>query len=57
MVQWLRLHAPNAGDMSSIPGDGTKIPHASQLGRKKGKEKVIKFVVTSGRELGGGGII
>ena len=57
MVQWLRLHAPNAGDMSSIPGYGTKIPYASQLGQKKGKEKVIKFVVTSGRELGGGGII
>ena len=57
MVQWLRLHAPNAGDMSSIPCYGTKIPHASQHGRKKGKEKVIKFVVTRGRDLGGGGII
>ena len=28
MVQWLRLLAPNAGSMSSIPGWGTKIPHA-----------------------------
>ena len=33
VVQWLRLHAPNAGDTGSIPGWGTKIPHAAeQLG-------------------------
>ena len=38
MVQWLRLHAPNAGGMGLIPGQGTKIPHAawrSQRGEKK----------------------
>ena len=28
VVQWLRLHASNARDMASIPGQGTKIPHA-----------------------------
>ena len=28
VVQWLRLHALSAGDMGSIPGLGTKIPHA-----------------------------
>ena len=28
-VQWLRLHALNAGDIGSIPGWGTKIPHAA----------------------------
>ena len=28
-VQWLRLHISNAGDTGSIPGQGTKIPHAS----------------------------
>ena len=27
-VQWLRLHASNAGGMGLIPGQGTKIPHA-----------------------------
>ena len=27
-VQWLRLHASTAGDTASIPGWGTKIPHA-----------------------------
>ena len=24
MVQWLRLHAPNAGGLGSIPGQGTR---------------------------------
>jgi len=28
VFQWLRLHAPNAGDMGSIPGQGTShMPH------------------------------
>ena len=35
MVQWLRLHASSAGDMSSMPGWGTKIPHATWPGQKK----------------------
>ena len=30
VVQWLRLHAPNAGDLDSIPGQGTG-PHMLQL--------------------------
>ena len=29
VVQWLRLHAPNAGDLGSIPGQGTRFPHAA----------------------------
>ena len=36
VVQWLRLHVSNAGDLGSIPGRGTrlhfsklKIPHAT----------------------------
>ena len=29
VVQWLRLHASHAGDMSSIPGWETKISHAT----------------------------
>ena len=28
-VQWLRLHAPDAGGAGSIPGWETKIPHAA----------------------------
>ena len=37
-VQWLGLHAFTAEGMGSIPGRGTKIPHASQCGQnlKKG---------------------
>ena len=29
-VQWLRLCASTAGGMGSIPGRGTKIPHATR---------------------------
>ena len=32
VVQWSKLHACNAGAGNSIPGQGTKIPHAAQSG-------------------------
>ena len=35
VVQWLRLHASTSGGMGSIPGLGTKIPHAAWCGQKK----------------------
>ena len=35
---WLRLHAPSAGGMGSIPGWRTRIPHATQHGLKKRKD-------------------
>ena len=38
-IQWLRHHASNAGGIGSIPGQGTKIPHATGCGKKK---KIIK---------------
>ena len=38
-VQWLRLHASTAGGTGSIPGCGTKIPHAMWHGQKKKKKK------------------
>ena len=31
MVQWLRPHTPNAGDMGSISGQGTKISHTTSV--------------------------
>ena len=37
MVQWLRLHIPNAGDMCSILAPVSKIPYATQQGPKKQK--------------------
>ena len=47
MVQWLiRLHTSNAGGMGLIPGQGTKIPHATGWGQKiKLKKKIGKLVV------------
>ena len=37
-VQWLGLHASNAETKGSIPGQETKIPHASQHGHIKKKK-------------------
>ena len=36
-IQWLRLCASNAGGMGSIPGWGTKVPHAVQPAKKLNK--------------------
>lgn len=33
-AQWLRLPASTAGGLGSIPGCETKIPHATQCGKK-----------------------
>ena len=40
MVQWLGLHAPKAGGLGSVPGQGTR-PHMRQLklGAEKEREK------------------
>ena len=37
LVQWLRLYISNAEAVGSIPGQGTKIPHAAWCGKKKKK--------------------
>ena len=39
MVQWLRLHAPNAGGMGLISGRGTKIPYVVGMCKIKLKKK------------------
>ena len=39
VVQWLRLHAHKAGGAGSIPGWGTKIPHAAWNIQKITKKK------------------
>ena len=41
VVQWLRLPASNAGDTSSIPGWGTKIPTCHVVWPKKKLEKLF----------------
>ena len=38
-VQCLRLHLPMQGNAGSIPGEGTKIPHASQPQNQNIKQK------------------
>ena len=35
MVQWLRLSTSSGRGMGSIPGQGTKIPHATWHSKKK----------------------
>ena len=37
-ILWLRLHAPNAGGMGSIPGRRNKIPQATHNKKKKNKK-------------------
>ena len=49
-VQWLRLCAPNAGGMGSIPGRGTKILHSAARAtptlpqKKKEKEMATAYL-------------
>ena len=44
-VQWLRLCAYNAGGAGSIPGRGTKIPHAAGRGQKKKTKQTLASVL------------
>ena len=41
-VPWLRLRAPNAGALCSIPGQRTKIPHSMCCGQKEKTSFKIK---------------
>ena len=45
-VQWLRLHASNAGGMGSIPVEGTKILQAVQHSQKKFKKGISLSAVS-----------
>ena len=48
VVQWLRLHASNAGDTGWIPGQGTNILHTvGSSQKKKNWEKVVNRQVPS----------
>ena len=35
VVQWLRVHASEAGGLGVLPDRGTKISHATQCGQKE----------------------
>ena len=39
LAQWLRLHASTSGGTGSIPGQVTKILHATQRGQQNLKQK------------------
>ena len=41
VAQWLRLCASNTGDLGSIPGEGTKSPHALWCGKKLREKKKL----------------
>ena len=49
VVQWLRLHTPNARGRGLIPGRGTKMPHAAankteeELMERGGKEHLLEI--------------
>ena len=43
VVQWLRLCASHAGGAGSIPGWGTKIPHAVHFGQKIKNTETLKM--------------
>ena len=43
-IQWLRLHVPTVGGMGSIPGPGTKIPHAPVCPIPQQKKKHKNYI-------------
>ena len=43
-VQWLRLHTSTAGGVGLIPGQGTKIPHATQPSKTKQNSGLQSFL-------------
>ena len=50
-VQWLRPQASNAGCMGSIPGRGTRIPHAMQCGQENKKKERKKQDLSSANTM------
>ena len=42
VVQWLAVRTSDARGTGSLPGQGTKIPHAMWYGQEKEKKKKLK---------------
>ena len=49
MVQWLRLHNPTAGSIGLMPGQETKILHATQCVQTKTNKQKKKVINIHGR--------
>ena len=52
MVQWLRLRASTARGTGSIPGRGTKIPHAASTAKhhhqqQQQKIRMVRVIITT----------
>ena len=52
-LHWFRLCALNAGDTGSIPGWGTKVPHALWCSQKKLKINIKKKVIRADEQMKG----
>ena len=55
VVQWLRppvVHTSSAGGLGLIPGLGTKIPHATQVVKKKKRQTNKQKQAPVGKALG-----
>ena len=50
-VQWLRFYASSSGGTGSVPGQGTKIPHATQHGKKKKKKYLLNCCSVLGKTI------
>ena len=54
-IRWLGHQAPNTGDTVSIPGQGTKIPHAAWHSQRKKKRKweedMNRYFSTEGMQM------
>ena len=44
-VQWLGFHANTTGSTGSVPGQGTKMPHAVHPSQKKKEKKIQKTFI------------
>ena len=52
VVQWLRRRAPNAGGLTSIPGQGTRSHRPSDVAKKgKKRERKIQFLIPKAEPL------
>ena len=57
MAQWLGRHASTAGGTGSIPGQGTKILHATQCSQEIKKIKIKALSIKKKRQTTNGDLL